>query len=64
MKLGHHDITETNPDGIDHRANTVFYAPDKHSIKCNKMGTEKKELYFGGGYWGGLAVTLHTCHYH
>lgn len=42
MKLVHHDITETNHAGIDHRANAVFSAPDKHSIKCYKKGTKKK----------------------
>ena len=41
MKLVHHDITETNHAGIDHRANAVFSAPDKHSIKWHKKGTKK-----------------------
>lgn len=41
MKLGHHDTTETNHAGIDQRANAVFYAPDKHSIKYYKDGTKK-----------------------
>lgn len=45
MKLGHRDITETNPDGIDHRANTVFYASDKHSIKCYKKGAKKNHSH-------------------
>ena len=40
MKLGRHDITETKHAGIDHRANAVFCAPDKHSIK--KKATRKK----------------------
>lgn len=42
MKLVHHDITETNHAGIDHRANAAFYAPDKHLINCYKRRTEKK----------------------
>lgn len=42
MKLGHRDITETNPDGIDHGANAVLHASDKHSIKGCKKGMEKK----------------------
>lgn len=41
MKLVHHDMTETNHAGIDHRANAVFYAPDKHSIKCYKKRANK-----------------------
>lgn len=41
MKLGHRDITETNPDGIDHGANAVLHASDKHSIKGCKKGMEK-----------------------
>lgn len=41
MKLGHRDITETNPDGIDHGANAVPHASDKHSIKGCKKGMEK-----------------------
>lgn len=65
MKLGHRDITETNPAGIDHRANTVFYAPDKHSIKCYKMETKKtpKVIIFFEG-WGWLLyihVTFIKC---
>lgn len=39
IKLVHHDITETNLAGIDHRANAVSHAPDKHSI--NTEGGEK-----------------------
>lgn len=42
MKLGHHDITETNPDGIDHRAKPVVSAPDKDSITSYKKGKKKK----------------------
>ena len=42
MKLVHHDITETNHAGIDHRANAAFYASDKHLIKCYKRGMKKK----------------------
>lgn len=43
MKLGRRDITETNHAGIDHRANAVFYAPDKHSIKGYKKKDRKIE---------------------
>lgn len=42
MKLVHNDITETNHAGTDHRANAVFYAPDKHSVRCYKMGERKQ----------------------
>lgn len=45
MKLGYRDKTERNPDGIDHRANAVFYASDKHSIKCYKKGAEKNHSH-------------------
>lgn len=61
MKLGPLDITETKPAGIDHRANTVFYAPDKHSIKCDKMGTKnppKVIIFFEG--WGWLLLYIHV----
>lgn len=43
MKLGRHDTTETNHAGIDHRADAVLYAPDKHSIKCREKGGPKKK---------------------
>lgn len=43
MKLAHYDITEAKYSGIDHRANAVFNAADKHSIKCYKR-TKKIHL--------------------
>lgn len=45
MKLGHHDITETNHTGIDHRAYAVFYAADKHSIKSVSVPKYRRQKF-------------------